>query len=77
VPVFLGVMFCRFVVMVLCVKMVTVCRMRVVRGLFVIARFMMLRCLFVVMRRVAMVLCSVFMMLGCMGICHGQSSNLR
>jgi hypothetical protein len=77
VPVLLGVMFRRLVVMVLRVKMVTVCRMCVVSGLFMIAGFMMLRRLFVVMRRVLMVFCGVPMMLGCVGICHGQTSNLR
>jgi len=67
-------MFCRFVVMVLGVKMVSMRDVRVMSGFFVIAGFVMLRRLFVMMRGVPAMLCSVLMMLRGGRVCHWLSS---
>jgi hypothetical protein len=62
----------RFVMMVLCVKMVSVRRVRVMGGLCVIAGFVMLRGFGVVVRGVLAVFRRVLVMLGCGRVGHDR-----
>jgi hypothetical protein len=69
--VFLGVMLCGLVMVMLGMKMVPVRDVRVVRRLFVIAGFVMLRSFFVVRRRVTAMLGGVLMMFRRCMLGHG------
>ena len=63
--VLLRVMFCCFVVMMLCVEVVAVSHMSVMSGLLVVARPMVLSGLLVMVRSVFAVLCSAVVMFCC------------
>jgi uncharacterized protein YebE (UPF0316 family) len=77
VAVFAGVMPGGFVMVVLCVQMVTVRHVRVMRGLQVIAAFVMLSGLVVMVRGVSAVLgCVPVVVGGCLMIGHVVTSFL-